>query len=321
MSRLRPKGSVMREITVVQIEFRVEGEACTQGRRLVVLAGRELHLAHLAEDVVLRTRQRSLFPEVSGWTVWARSEGNTVRGDQSTLPPLAEAASDDDTGGSPVVMHVQVNTERGSEVGSQDMVLANPGPDALEFTGLSQHGSYWLRHRMVLPWVTGWTGWDPAGGESVDGRRFNRALRDSVTRVWVLPRVRSTAASDVHRNDEGWPPPPAALWVGRDSDNSPDVELWWVMGEDDPHLVGSYRVYRTEGLHRMVDDSGEVLGEDCIRMIDENRVYVDTKFLDWTDTTATPTVPYTYAVMSLSRGLTMADHRISTALVVYAPGL
>ena len=319
LPRLRPKGSVMREITLVQIQFSVEGEGSIQGGKLIVLAGRELHLANLAEDAVLWTRHRCLVPEVSGWTSWTRSVGNIVRGDQSSFPPWVETLTGDDTGGIPVIMHVQVNTEQGSEDGSQDMVLADPGPDALELTGLPQHGSYWLRHRMVLPWATRWTGWELAGGESVDGRRFNRALRDSDTGEWVLPRVRSPAANDVHRSGEARPPPPAALWVGRDSDNSPDVELWWILGEDDLHLINGYRVYRAEGLRRMVDDSGEVLNGVDIRLVHEDRDIPNPQYPSWTDTTATPALPYTYAVVSLSRGRAVSDDRISTALVADAP--
>ena len=313
---------LMRDITVVQIQFSVDGEADTPVETTVGLHGHEARLARLAEDVVLWTRYRRLFPGVSKWTAWVKSVGNIVGGDRCEhLPPPVDGSPEDETGTGPVVMHVQVNTERGAEEASHDVVVSDPGPDSLEFTGLPPHGSYWLRHRMAYPWVTRWTGWDLAGGESVDGRRFSRTLRQADTGGWILPRSRPQGDSDLPWDDGTRPPPPAALWVGRDSDNSPDVELWWKWREMDLHLVDGYRGYRAEGLHRMVDNNNELLGEDDIRLVHEDRDIPDPRHPGWTDTTAIPTIPYTYAAVSLSCGRTNAGDRISTGLVAYTPGL
>ncbi len=71
----------------------------------------------------------------------------------------------------------------------------------------------------------------------------------------------------------------------------------------------------------MVDDNNELLGDVDIRLVHEDRDIPDPRHPSWTDTTATPAVPYTYALVSLSRGRTNAGDRISTGLVAYTPGL
>ena len=314
----------MGELVVVHVQ--INEQRVVEGRLSDAVLhnpeSRALQFDDLPEDVSLLTRHRRLFPQVTEWTEWEATTGNVVEGGRfASLPPLAKTTPSDDVLNDLVAMHVQINAEKAATAGSTDIVLDNPGPCSLVLEGLPPHGSYWARHRMVYPMVTRWTPWSLSGGESVDGRRFDLALRLADTGEWILPQILPAVDDIAPWNDNTRPPPPTSLWVGRDVQSDPEVRLWWQWREIDHYLVDGYRVYRAEGLQSMVDDTNEVLGEIGIRLVHEERSMPDPQTPMWTDFTAVPNTSYTYSVVSLRRGNTMSEDRISTAIVASAPAL
>ena len=87
-----------------------------------------------------------------------------------------------------VIFQVQVNQVSSTPVGATNITIFNPYQ--LGFTSMQSHGTFFIRHRMLIPQRTEWTDWELSGGGTLGYEVFDRVLKIEGRDEWIQPKGR-----------------------------------------------------------------------------------------------------------------------------------